>query len=98
MTSISSAGGWLGVWLCILDGDLVFAVDDGVDDRRILDGARRVLGVNFLDDLLDAILGRHRLVEDELHFGRAAQRQPLGQQVPDEAAGALERFLRLLAL
>jgi len=48
--------------------------------------------------LLDAILGGDRFVEDEFHFRRAAQRQALGEQVADEAAGALQRLLRLLAL
>ncbi len=64
----------------------------------LVDRARRILGVDLLDDLLDAILRRDRFVVDELHFGRAAQRQPFGQQVADEPAGALEGFLRLLAL
>ena len=89
-----------GLWFgfVTLDCGGILAVDHGVDDIRILHRARGVLGVNLLDDLLDAILGRDRFVEDELHFGRAAQRQPLGEQMAHEAAGALERFLRLLSL
>jgi hypothetical protein len=79
---------------------LVFGRRPGrrLDEVGAVDRARRVLGVNFLDDLLDARLCRDRFVEDELDFGHAPQRQPLGQQVADEAGGAFERLGGLLAL
>src|SRR6478735_7621594 len=70
-------------WIVALHGGGVLAVDDGVhlrpgyggrvDDLRTLDGSRRVVGVNLLDDLFDAILRRHRLIEGEFHLRRAAQ-------------------------
>src|SRR5687768_14741967 len=93
MRSTNSAGGFV-----ILDRGGVLAVGDGINHLGIVDGPRRLFGVDLLDDLLDAILRRHRLVEDELHFGRAAQRQPLAQQVTHVAGHALERLGGLLAL
>src|SRR4051794_26105501 len=60
ITSISSAGAALWLGFVTLDGGGVFAVVDGIDHVRILDGARRILGVNLLNDLLDAGLRRHR--------------------------------------
>src|SRR5687767_10814745 len=93
MRSTSSAGGFV-----ILDRGRVLPVGDGINHRGILDRAGGVFGVNLLDDLLDAILRGYRLVEDELDLRNAAQREPLGEQVPDEPRRALESFLGLLAL
>src|SRR5688500_2611634 len=68
MRSTNSAGGFI-----ILDRGRVLAVDHRVDDAGILDGPRRVLGVNLLDDFLDARLSGDRFVVDELDLGHAAQ-------------------------
>src|SRR5688500_4337088 len=76
----------------------VLAVGDGIDHRGAVDGPRRFFGVDFLDDLLDAILRRHRLVEDEFQFRRPAQREALAEEVAHVAGHALESLRRLLAL
>ena len=66
--------------------------------RLDLSLARGFLFVNLAEDLLDPILRRHRLVEEELHFRRAAERHPRAQQTPDVRRGARQRFRRLLPL
>src|SRR4051794_40223528 len=54
------------------------------------------LGLEFLEDLLDAILMGDRLVVEELQLRRAAQAQPLRNLAPQEGRGAAECFRRLL--
>jgi hypothetical protein len=50
------------------------------------------LGLQFLEDLLDAILLGDRLVEEELELGHAAQADPLGDLAPQERQGAASAF------
>ena len=58
--------------------------------------ARRLL-VELLQDLLDAVLVRDRLVEPELELGDAPQLHPAADLAPQERRGAVERLLRVLA-
>src|SRR6188508_2610199 len=53
------------------------------------------LGLQFLEDLLDAILVGDGLVEEELELGHAAKPDPLGDLAAQEGEGAPERLLGL---
>jgi hypothetical protein len=53
--------------------------------------ALRALGLQILQDALDAVLALDVLVEEELKFGNASQAQPLADLPAQERLGPLER-------
>ena len=61
-------------------------------DQIVELGMLVALGVQVLEDSLDAVLRRHRLVVLELDLGRAAQRQALAEEVPQVRHRAVERL------
>src|SRR5262245_7990813 len=55
------------------------------------------IGVELVDQLLDAILAGDRLVVDEPQFGDAAQAQARSDLTAEKRGGALQRALRAAA-
>ena len=64
----------------------------GQGERPQRPSPRGLFLLELLEDLLDAILRGDRLIEDEVHFGRSAQRHPRAQQVPHVRGGARSAF------
>src|SRR3954470_19497478 len=76
----------------------ISATTDSVAVRVVVPGVamrRRALRLQLLEDLLDPIVPRDRVVVEELQLRHAPEPQPPPELPPQERGGALERALAL---